>query len=342
MARVKMTYKIAVIPGDGIGPEVMSAALTVLEAMEKQSGRFSFEFKELMAGDSYKARTGVAMTEETFEAVKASDACLFAAVGESAKDVIIPLRQRLNLYANIRPAKVYPNVPNVKGQMDMVMVRENTECLYKRIQDGGPDWGVALRVITRQASERIARYAFELARKEGRKKVTCVHKSNMLETTCGLFQDSCRKVAAGYKDIQYNEEIVDACAMKMIMFPERFDVMVTTNLFGDILSDLAAGIVGGLGLAPSANIGDKMAVFEPVHGSAPDIAGKGIANPIAQTLSAAMMLDWLDQKQASTALQQAVIEVLKDGKTLTPDLKGNSKTVDVAKAIIGKLDNKIF
>ena len=337
-----MTYKIAVIPGDGIGPEVMSAALTVLEAMEKQSGRFSFEFKELMAGDSYKARTGVAMTEETFEAVKASDACLFAAVGESAKDVIIPLRQRLNLYANIRPAKVYPNVPNVKGQMDMVMVRENTECLYKRIQDGGPDWGVALRVITRQASERIARYAFELARKEGRKKVTCVHKSNMLETTCGLFQDSCRKVAAGYKDIQYNEEIVDACAMKMIMFPERFDVMVTTNLFGDILSDLAAGIVGGLGLAPSANIGDKMAVFEPVHGSAPDIAGKGIANPIAQTLSAAMMLDWLDQKQASTVLQQAVIEVLKDGKTLTPDLKGNSKTVDVAKAIIGKLDNKIF
>ncbi len=337
-----MTYKIAVIPGDGIGPEVMSAALTVLEAMEKQSSRFSFEFKELMAGDSYKARTGVAMTEETFEAVKASDACLFAAVGESAKDVIIPLRQRLNLYANIRPAKVYPNVPNVKGQMDMVMVRENTECLYKRIQDGGPDWGVALRVITRQASERIARYAFELARKEGRKKVTCVHKSNMLETTCGLFQDSCRKVAAGYKDIQYNVEIVDACAMKMVMFPERFDVVVTTNLFGDILSDLAAGIVGGLGLAPSANIGDKMAVFEPVHGSAPDIAGKGIANPIAQTLSAAMMLDWLDQKQASTALQQAVIEVLKDGKTLTPDLKGNSKTVDVAKAIIGKLDNKIF
>ena len=333
-------YRIAVIPGDGIGPEVMSAAVSVLQAMEDQSGKFGFEFTEYMAGDAYKAKTGVAMTEETFEAVKASDACLFAAVGESAKEVIIPLRQRLNLYANIRPAKVYPNVPNVKGQMDMVIVRENTECLYKRIQDGGPDWGVALRVITRTASERIARYAFELARREGRKKVTCVHKSNMMETTCGLFQDCCRKVAAGYNDIGYNEEIVDACAMKMVMFPERFDVMVTTNLFGDILSDLAAGIVGGLGMVPSANIGDKMAVFEPVHGSAPDIAGKGIANPIAQILSAGMMLDWLGQKQAAKVLEVAVIDVLKEGKTLTPDLKGSSKTDDVAEAVIAKLVNK--
>lgn len=335
-------YRVAVIPGDGIGPEVMSAAVSVLQAMEDQSGKFGFVFTEYMAGDAYKAKTGVAMTEETFEAVTASDACLFAAVGESAKEVIIPLRQRLNLYANIRPAKVYPNVPNVKGQMDMVIVRENTECLYKRIQDGGPDWGVALRVITRTASERIAKYAFELARREGRRKVTCVHKSNMMETTCGLFQDSCRKVAAGYSDIGYNEEIVDACAMKMVMFPERFDVLVTTNLFGDILSDLAAGIVGGLGMAPSANIGDKMAVFEPVHGSAPDIAGKGIANPMAQILSAGMMLEWLGQKQAAKMLEAAIIDVLKDGKILTPDIKGSAKTVDVAKAVVSKLAEKTF
>jgi 3-isopropylmalate dehydrogenase len=335
-------YKIAVIPGDGIGPEVMSAAITVLKAMEDKSNKFRFDFNEHMAGDAYKARTGVAMTEETFSAVKASDACLFAAVGETAKEVIIPLRQRLNLYANIRPAKVYPNVPNIKGQMDMIMVRENTECLYKRIQDGGPDWGVAMRVITRQASERIARYAFELARKEGRQRVTCVHKSNMLETTCGLFQDSCRKVAAGYKDIGYNEEIVDACAMKMVMFPERFDVVVTTNLFGDILSDLAAGVVGGLGLAPSANIGDVMAVFEPVHGSAPDIAGKGIANPIAQMLSAGMMLDWLGEKQAAKVLEASIVEVLREGKTLTPDLKGSAKTNDVARAVVERLGDKTF
>jgi 3-isopropylmalate dehydrogenase len=335
-------YKIAVIPGDGIGPEVMSAAISVLKAMEDKSSKFGFDFTQYMAGDANKAKTGIAMTEETFAAVKASDACLFAAVGETAKEVIIPLRQRLNLYANIRPAKVYPNVPNVKGQMDMVMVRENTECLYKRIQDGGPDWGVAMRVITRQASERIARYAFELARREGRNRVTCVHKSNMMETTCGLFQDSCRKVAAGYSDIGYNEEIVDACAMKMVMFPERFNVVVTTNLFGDILSDLAAGIVGGLGLAPSANIGDKMAVFEPVHGSAPDIAGKGIANPIAQMLSAGMMLDWLGEKQAAKVLEASIVDVLREGKTLTPDLKGNSKTSDVARAVVKQLNDKIF
>ena len=310
--------------------------------MQDKSGKFSFDFTEYMAGDAYKAKTGCAMTEETFEAVKASDVCLFAAVGATAKEVLIPLRQRLNLYANIRPAKVYPNVPNVKGKMDMVMVRENTECLYKRIQDGGPDWGVAMRVITRQASERIAKYAFELARREGRKKVTCVHKSNMMETTCGLFQNSCQVVAADYKDIVYDEEIVDACAMKMVMYPERFDVVVTTNLFGDILSDLAAGVVGGLGLAPSANIGEKMAVFEPVHGSAPDIAGKGIANPIAQILSAGMMLDWLGEKKAAEALEASVVEVLKKGKTLTPDLKGNSKTKDVTKSVIKCLADKSF
>ena len=335
-------YRVAVIPGDGIGPEVMSSAISVLTEMQDKSGKFSFDFIEYMAGDAYKAKTGCAMTEETFEAVKASDVCLFAAVGATAKEVIIPLRQRLNLYANIRPAKVYPNVPNVKGKMDMIMVRENTECLYKRIQDGGPDWGVAMRVITRQASERIAKYAFELARREGRKKVTCVHKSNMMETTCGLFQNSCQVVAADYKDIVYDEEIVDACAMKMVMYPERFDVVVTTNLFGDILSDLAAGVVGGLGLAPSANIGEKMAVFEPVHGSAPDIAGKGIANPIAQILSAGMMLDWLGEKKAAEALEASVVEVLKEGKTLTPDLKGNSKTKDVTKSVIKCLADKSF
>jgi isocitrate/isopropylmalate dehydrogenase len=197
-------------------------------------------------------------------------------------------------------------------------------------------------VITRQASERIAKYAFELAKREGRKKVTAVHKSNVLETTCGVFQDSCRKVAKGYPGIEYNEEIVDACAMKMVMYPERFDVVVTTNLFGDILSDLAAGVVGGLGMAPSANIGDKMAIFEPVHGSAPDIAGKGIANPIAQMLSAGMMLDWLGEKQAAKALEASIVEVLKEGKALTPDLRGIAKTKDVTKAVIAHINDKTF
>ncbi len=326
-------YRIATIPGDGIGPEVMGAAVSVLEALGDKVGGIGFDFVELPAGDACKKATGVALPEETVREVKGSEACLFAAVGETAKEVILPLRQRLDLYANVRPAKAYPNVPNVKGNLDLVIVRENTEGLYKMVGDGGPDWGVALRVITRRASERIARYAFKLAEGEGRRKVTCVHKANVLDTTCGLFVDSCRKVARGFPEIFYEEQIVDACAMRLVTHPEHFDVIVTTNFFGDILSDEAAGIVGGLGLAPSGNIGDSFAVFEPVHGTAPDIAGKGIANPMATILSAGMMLDWLGEKDAAKTLEEAVVGVLKEGKHLTPDLGGRARTSEAAEAI---------
>ena len=329
-------YKIATIPGDGIGPEVMNAGVSVLRKLETVED-ISFEFTELYAGDEHKAKTGIALPPETLDEVRKSDAALFAAVGETAKEVILPLRQKLDLYVNLRPTKVYPRVPAVKENLDIVIVRENTEGLYKMVGDRGPDYGFNVRIITREASERIARYAFEYSRKEGRKQVTCVHKANVLDKTCTIFQEACRSVAEEYTDIKYNEQIVDACAMRMILNPEYFDVIVTTNMFGDILSDEAAGLVGGLGLAPSGNIGEKYAIYEPVHGSAPDIAGKGIANPIANILSAGLMLGWLGENKSAKMIEDAVLKVLVEGKTLTPDLGGSASTKEIAAAIASKI-----
>jgi isocitrate/isopropylmalate dehydrogenase len=243
----------------------------------------------------------------------------------------------MGLYANLRPAKAYPGVPALKPKVDIMIVRENTECLYKMIGYRGPGFGVNLRVITSQASERIARYAFEYAVRNGRKKVTAIHKANVLDYTDDVFLEATRAVAEEYSGIRYDEQIVDACAMKLVLAPEQFDVIVTTNMFGDILSDEAAGLVGGLGLAPSGNIGDDMAIFEPVHGSAPDIAGKGVANPMATILSAAMMLKWLGEAEAAETLEAAVLKVLKEGKVRTPDLGGKNRTMEVAEAIKNRL-----
>ena len=325
-------YRIATIPGDGIGPEVMEAAVKVLRALEDRGG-IGFDFAWLEAGDGLKARTGVALPPETLDEVRRSDAGLFAAVGETAKEVILPLRQRLDLYANVRPVKAYPNVPCLKDDVDIVIVRENTEGLYKMVGDRGPDWGINVRVITRHASERIAWFAFDLAEREGRVKVTSVHKNNVLDKTCGVFLEACRSVAASHPQIEYEEMIVDACAMKLILAPEKFDVLVTTNMFGDILSDEAAGLVGGLGMTPSANIGDENAIFEPVHGTAPDIAGRGIANPMAMMLSASMMLEWLREDDEAKTVERAVMKVLKDGRVRTPDLGGSAKTEEITSAI---------
>jgi 3-isopropylmalate dehydrogenase len=326
-------YRIATIPGDGIGPEVMGAAVSILNTVAERDRSLDFRFTGLQAGDEYKALTGVAMTPETVEKVRASDAALFAAVGETAKEVILPLRQELGLYANVRPTKVYPNVPALNREVDIVIVRENTEGLYQMVGHRGSDWGINLRIITRQASERIAEFAFKLAEEEGRERITAVHKNNVLDMTCGIFLESCREVARSHPDTDYREEIVDACAMKLLLDPSQYDILVTTNMFGDILSDEAAGLVGGLGMAPSANIGDNNAIFEPVHGSAPDIAGKEVANPIAMILSASMMLDWLGEPEWAEAIENAVIEVLEEGETLTPDLGGRAQTMDVASAV---------
>jgi len=329
-------YRIARIPGDGIGPDVMAAAVKVLEAVE-ETRDIGFDFVELEVGDDLKARTGVALPPGTIEEIAKSDAGLFAAVGETAKEVILPMRQELDLYVNLRPAKVYPNVPHLKEDVDIVMVRENTEGIYKMIGDRGDGWGFNVRVITTKASERIARWAFDYAVKNGREKVTCVHKANVLDKSCGVFQEACQRVAKSYPGVEYDEVLVDACAMRLILRPEAFDVIVTTNLFGDILSDEAAGLVGGLGMTPSGNIGDENAVFEPIHGTAPRLAGTGRANPMATILSASMMLDWLGERDTAKNIEDAVIEVLKEAKTLTPDLGGSSGTMDVAVAVSAKL-----
>ena len=326
-------YVIATIPGDGIGTEVMAATVKVLKALENKTA-LEFKFKEYMAGDEYKAKTGIALPPETVEGVKAADACLFAAVGNTAKEVIIPLRQKLNLYANLRPAKAYPGVPVINPNVDIMIVRENTEGIYKMVGNREKDWGINVRIITRGASERIVQYAFEYAKKKGKSKVSAVHKANVLDYTDEIFLEAARDIAKQYPDIKFEEVIVDACAMKLVLAPEQFEVIVTTNMFGDILSDEAAGLVGGLGMAPSGNVGDELCIFEPVHGSAPDIAGKGIANPVATILSAAMMLEWLGENDAAVKVENATLRVLEEGKIRTPDLGGKNNTQDMADAII--------
>lgn len=324
--------KIAVIPGDGIGKEVMDAAMLVLERLNLP---FDYSFYE--AGDEAKEKYGEALPQETLDACRKSDAVLFGAAGETAADVIVRLRQELNTFANIRPAKALRGIKCLYPGLDIVIVRENTECLYKGLEFEFDGVTEAVRVITRRASERIARYAFELAKREGRKRVTALHKANVMKVTCGLFRDVCKEVASEYPEIEFNDYYIDAACMYLVMDPFRFDVIVTTNMFGDIVSDLAAGLVGGLGLAPSANIGEKNAIFEPVHGAAFDIAGKGIANPTAMILTACMMLRHFGYLDEAKLVEGAVERVIEGGKT-TPDLGGSLTTIDFAKEVASLLD----
>jgi len=327
--------KIVVIPGDGIGKEVMEAAMLVLEELN-----LPFKYIYMEAGDECAKKYGTPLPEETLQACKESDAVLFGAVGETAADVIVKLRFELDTFANVRPAKSLKGVKALYDNVDIIIVRENTECLYKGFEFEFDGIAQAVRVITRKGSERIAKFAFELARREGRKKVTVLHKANVMKKTCGLFRNVCREIARKYPDIEYNEYYIDAGCMYLVMDPWRFDVILTTNMFGDIVSDLAAGLVGGLGLAPSANIGEKYALFEPVHGSAPDIAGKGIANPTAMILSACMMLKHLGYREEALKVEKAVEATIAEGKT-TPDLGGNLKTMEMAKEIVNKLKESL-
>jgi len=329
-------YNIALLPGDGIGPEVVDATVEVMDALEKKAD-IEFNYTTYMVGDAEKARSGNALPQATIDGVKAADACLFACVGETAKETILPLRQMFNLYANLRPAKAYPGVPAVRPDTDLMIVRENTEGIYKMIGHRSEKSAFNVRVITYEASYRIVKYAMEYAVKNGKTKVTAVHKANVLDYTDGLFLEAARDAAKEYPDIEYRELIVDAASMWLVMYPESFEVVVTTNMFGDILSDVTAGLVGGLGMAPSGNVGDDLCIFEPVHGSAPDIAGKGIANPSACMLSAAMMLEWLGENEAAKMIEAAVLKVLKEGKVLTPDLKGKANTKEFAAAVAAAL-----
>jgi isocitrate dehydrogenase (NAD+) len=262
-------------------------------------------------------------------------------VGGGFSSINVELRKRFDLYANVRPAKCFPNTKSrFSGGVDLITVRENTEGAYigegQNVSDDG-ETAVLTQKVTRKGSERIVRYAFELARKTGRKKVTIVHKANILKSTSGLFLKTAREVAAQYPDIECNEMIVDNTCMQLVMRPEQFDIICTTNLFGDIISDLCAGLVGGLGLAPGANIGTDVAIFEAVHGSAPDIAGKGIANPCALLLGACQMLDHLGQPEQATRLRDAIIATLEAKDSLTPDLGGQGNTMSFAKAIATRL-----
>lgn len=325
--------KIAFIKGDGIGPEVSYAAEQVLSSASKRFG-FDVEIVNVEAGDSCLEKRGVALPKDSLEKILNCEALLKGPVGSTAMDVVVRLRQILDVYANIRPVKNYPTINSVKQGVDFVIVRENTEDLYKGFEFEVNDFTVALKVISRKACERIAKFGFELARKR-RKKILIVHKSNVLRVTDGFFAKICREVSKLYPDVKYSEMLVDACAMHIIRAPEKIDVLLTLNMYGDILSDEAAQIVGGLGLAPSANIGDKYALFEPVHGAAPDIAGKGIANPLSMILTVKMMLDYFGDKKndyrmkkASQAIEEGVISSLKND-VKTPDIGGNSKTKDV-------------
>ena len=328
-------YKIAIVPGDGIGTEVMDATISVLNELDIE---FDYIYGE--AGDTCLEKTGSALPQETLDIVRDADACLFGAAGETAADVIVKLRQEMKMFANLRPVKAYPNTNALSEDIDFMIVRENTEGLYIADKEEFTDEGAtAKRVITREAEERIIDYAFQYAKDNDKSKVTGVHKANVLKKSDGLFKEIFYEVGERYPDIEKEDFYVDATAMYLITQPESFEVIVTTNLFGDILSDEGAGLVGGLGLIPSANIGNDGALFEPVHGSAPDIAGKGIANPIAMMLSAVMMLRYLGENESAQKLDNAILKLLTEAKVLTGDLGGNATTNDVSKEIIKLLND---
>ncbi|MGD2107198.1 MAG: isocitrate/isopropylmalate dehydrogenase family protein [Nitrosopumilaceae archaeon] len=336
-------YKISLITGDGIGPELSESAISVLNTINDKTD-VKFEITKLLAGDIALKEKGKALPDETLEAIKNSDVCLKAPVGESAADVIVVLRRMLDLYANIRPAKSYPHMPALRDDIDMVIVRENTEDLYTGKEFSLGNASVALRIISENASKRIAKYAFETAKqRDGMKKVTCVHKSNVMRVTDGMFAKACSDVAKDYPDIIFEQMYVDACAMNLIRQPHQFDVVVTTNLFGDILSDESSQIVGGLGMAPAANIGDKFALFEPVHGAAFDIAGQNIANPSSFLLSIKMMFDWLAAKhndskctEIGQKLESVIFGLVKDG-IKTKDIGGDKTTGEFTAEITNRL-----
>lgn len=336
-------YKIALIPGDGIGPELSETTLKVLDAVQEASG-INLEIRSFEAGDAAYEKYGEALPKRTIDGIKSSHTCLKGPVGETAAQVIVRLRIMLDLYANIRPIKAYPNTASVRPDIDFVIVRENTEGLYKGIEFSVGDQKFGVRVVTKKGCERIARAAFELARTRSKKrKVTVVHKANVLKLTCGFFRDICRRVAKEYPDITVEEQYVDAMAMRLIKEPQRFDVVVTTNLFGDILSDEAAQLIGGLGMAPSGNIGENFALFEPIHGSAPTRVGKHNANPASMILSSKMMLEWLGQRhnderciQAANLIEKALISALESRRTV-PDLGGKLKTVEMGEAIADEI-----
>jgi homoisocitrate dehydrogenase len=329
-----ITYRICLLPGDGIGPEVISHARTVLEALP-----LNWDFTVAEIGYAAYQQHGTSLPTETLAAIRATDATLFGAVTTPPNipnyfSPVVRMRQELDLYANLRPCCSLPH-PNSRPGIDLLIVRENTEGLYagiERFEENG-ERAITERVLTRHGSERILRKAFEAAQQSDRSKVTVVHKANVLRQTCGLFRQVALEVALAYPEIEMNEMLVDTCAMELIRAPEQFEVIATTNLFGDILSDEAAMLVGGLGVAYSGNIGEHAAVFEPVHGSAPNIAGSGKANPAAMILAAAMLLEHLGEHHHAEQVRKAVSAALVADQ-VTPDLGGSLSTQEMTQKII--------
>ena len=334
-----MTQKITVIKGDGIGPEIMDATLEVLAAVE---ANFEYDFK--LAGLAALDAVGELLPADTLDNISANKICLkgplTTPVGKGFSSINVALRRHFNLYANVRPVITFPGTKARYDDIDILTIRENTEGAYRAEgQTINEDRTVAESriVVTREASENIVRYAFDAAVKADRKKVTAVHKANIMKTTSGLFLEVAEEVAKDYPSIEFNSLIVDNTCMQLVMNPQQFDVIVTTNLFGDIISDLCAGLVGGLGMAPGANIGLDSAIFEAVHGSAPDIAGKKIANPTALILAAALMLEHLGMGEKARRIRQAIRQTLQDKDRLTGDLGGSAKTAEFAQSVIDRL-----
>ncbi len=333
-----MSYAVTLIPGDGIGPELADAARAVLEATG-----IGFDWDVQQAGEATIATEGTPLPERVIDSIRRNGVAIkgpiTTPVGSGFRSVNVGLRQALELYANVRPARSMKGVETRYQNVDLIIVRENTEDLYAGIEHRvGPDAAESIKIITRAASQRIARYAFEYAVRNGRHKVTAVHKANIMKLSDGLFLESCAQIAGEYEGrIAFEDRIVDNMCMQLVQKPELYDVLVLPNLYGDIVSDLAAGLVGGLGVAPGANIGEQAAVFEPVHGSAPKYAGQNKANPTALILSAALMLRHLGETSAADAVEEATRAVIAEGQTTTYDLGGRAGTREFGEAVASRV-----
>lgn len=330
-------HRITLIPGDGIGPEVAAAVVRIIDAAGVE-----IEWEEHIAGQAALDRFGTTLPEELLESIKRNKVGLkgpiTTPVGKGFTSVNVGLRKALDLYANLRPIRALPNIPSRNANLDLVVVRENTESLYSGLEhEVVPGVIESLKIITEKASTRIAKFAFALARSEKRKKITAVHKANIMKLSDGLFLKCFEKVAKSYPEIEAQAMIVDNASMQLVMRPEQFDILLCENLYGDIVSDLCAGLIGGLGLVPGANIGEKGAVFEAVHGSAPDIAGQGIANPTALLQSAILMLRHIEERAAAGKIETAMLGVYSEGRVRTRDVGGSASTNEFADAIIQKL-----
>lgn len=328
---------ITLIPGDGIGPEVAANVVRIIEAAGAEVA-----WETHYAGAQALEKFGNTLPPELLESIKRNGVALKGPVttpiGKGFTSVNVGLRKALDLYANVRPIRALPNIPCRYPELNLVIVRENTESLYAGLEHVVvPGVVESLKIITEKASTRVAKFAFEYSRREGRKKITCGHKANIMKLSDGLFLDCFRKVAADFPEIEADDKIIDNACMQLVMRPEQFDVMLLENLYGDIVSDLCAGLIGGLGLVPGANIGELGAVFEAVHGSAPDIAGQGIANPTALLQSGILMLRYLGQREPADKIEASMLKVYSEGKVRTRDIGGSAKTSEFADAVIANL-----